>query len=422
MHKGMDEEKSRRKFLRLLAGSPLLVSSGLLYGPLGRLMAAGGGLAQRSKEFNNVLTEVDDVITSPDQGLDVMDFEPAARAKLPPAHWGDITGGVDDDGTVRANREGFTKFEIRARRLVNISKIDMSVRLFGTTYDNPIVVAPVGSHKMLNPEGEIATAKAARAKGHLQILSTGTTTAVEDVIAARGGPVWYQLYPTDVWEVTRGLVKRAEAAGCPAVVLTVDVSRTNRETAKRFERKDQRQCSTCHEPGLAGFLHQHPMFNALDVSKVTDLHPMFLDWDFVKRLKDLTTMKLLIKGILTKEDAQLAVENGVDGIIVSNHGGRSVASNRSTIESLPEVLEGVKGKFPVLVDGGFRRGTDVFKALAMGATAIGIGRPYLWGLAAFGEPGVEAVLGIMRAELLVMMRQAGTTSIDKITQSYLVKA
>ena len=163
------------------------------------------------------------------------------------------------------------------------------------------------------------------------------------------------------------------------------------------------------------------MFDGLDLSKVRGAAPPNLTWDFVKRLQDTTSMKIVLKGIVTREDAELAVETGVDGLIVSNHGGRAEESGRSTIESLLEVLEGTAGRLPVLVDGGFRRGTDIFKALALGATAICIGRPYLWGLAAFGQSGVEAVLEILRRELQLIMRQAGTTSVGQITRSYVVQ-
>jgi (S)-2-hydroxy-acid oxidase len=162
------------------------------------------------------------------------------------------------------------------------------------------------------------------------------------------------------------------------------------------------------------------MFDGLDVSKVTALHPVDMNWDFVKRLRDTVTVKLLIKGIVTREDAQMAVEHGVDGLVVSNHGGRAEETLRSTIESLPEVLEGVAGKVPVIVDGGVRRGTDIFKALALGATAVGFGRPHAWGLAAFGQAGVEAVLEIYRRELRTIMRQAGTTSLDQINRNYII--
>lgn len=161
------------------------------------------------------------------------------------------------------------------------------------------------------------------------------------------------------------------------------------------------------------------MFDGLDVSKVTTYHFPSVTWDFVKRLRDITTMKLVLKGLVTREDAQLAAEHGVDGLIVSNHGGRAEETLRSTIECLPEVLEGAAGKMPVLIDGGFRRGTDAFKALALGASAVCIGRPYCWGLAAFGQLGVEAVLEIMRRELRTIMGQAGTTSIGQINRAFM---
>lgn len=413
--------QSRRRFLRLLAASPLLASPGLVYGPLGRLLASGRAGRSNALTLLESLQRGEDLITSPEQAVNVMDFETVARKALPPAHFGYLATGVDDDATVRANCEGFTKLQIRARRLIDVQNIDMSVRLFGASWDTPIVLSPVASQKAFHPEGEIAVAKAARSKGHLQILSTAATSSVEGVTAARGTSIWQQLYPTNVWEVARGIVKRAEAAGCPVLVLTVDLQdESNRETLLRAQRVDSRQCSQCHQDGFSGYVRRKPMFDGLDVSKVTFFYPPALTWDFVKRLKDITTMKLVLKGIVTREDAQLAVEHGADGIIVSNHGGRSEETLRSTIESLPEVLEGAAGKIPVLVDGGFRRGTDAFKALALGASAICIGRPYLWGLAAFGQPGVETVLEILRRELQTIMRQVGTPSVGKITRAHLV--
>lgn len=365
-----------------------------------------------------------------------MDFEPAARKALPPAHFGYLATGVDDDGTVRANREGYSRLQIRSRRLVDVRTIDMSVHLLGAMWSSPIVICPVSSQKAFHPEGDIAVARAARTKDHLQILSTAATSSIEDVMAARGAPVWQQLYPTNVWEVRRAIVKRAEKAGSPAIVLTVDLQEgSNRETLFRAQIADERECSACHSSSYSGYARERPragsggfaqnaarkpMFDGLDLSQVIASHPDNLDWEFVKRLRDTVTVKLLLKGIVTREDAQLAVEHGVDGLIVSNHGGRAEESLRPTIESLPEVIEGVAGKIPVIVDGGIRRGTDIFKALALGATAVGIGRPEAWGLAAFGQPGVEAVLEMLRRELRTIMRQAGTTSVDKITRSYVV--
>lgn len=420
MRETFAETSSRRRFLRLLAASPLVAFSGL---SLEKLALSWGGEAAGALDVFERLAQGEGLISTPEQAINVMEFEAIARKKLPPAHFGYLATGVDDDATLRANQEGFSRYQIRVRRLRDIQKIDTSVRLFGAEWDNPIALAPAGSQKAFHPEGEIAVAKAAGAKGHLQILSTMTSSSVEAVNEARGAPVWYQLYPTNDWNVARGLTKRAEAAGCPVLVFTVDLQGgSNRETSMKSRRVDTRECTICHVGGLTynPTIRRRPMFQGLDLSKVVTQYPLDMTWDVIKRLRDTTTMKLLIKGIVTREDAQLAVEHGADGVIVSNHGGRGEESGRSTIECLPEVVEGVGGKIPVLIDGGFRRGTDIFKALALGARAICIGRPYLWGLAAFGQPGVEAALNLLRRELQTIMRQAGTTSIEQITQAYLV--
>jgi len=409
--------ESRRKFLRYLALSPALASPALLkasgwnvFGSAGR----GGKMLATAEAPGQA-----GLIKSAEQALDVMEFEAVARKVLPPAHFAYLATGVDDDATVGINHEAYSHLEIRSRRLIDVSKIDTSVRLLGKTWETPIFLCPVSAMKAFHPEGEVAAAKAARSKHHLQILSTVASSSVEEVTAARGEPVWQQLYPTHDWNVTRAIIKRAEAAGSPALVFTIDLHEdSNRETIARARRVDDRDCSACHESGFTGYGRTKPMFDALDLSKATGLYPSNLTWDFVKRLKDATRMKLLLKGIVTREDAQLAVEHGADGIVVSNHGGRAEESLRPTIECLPEVVAAVRGKIPVLIDGGIRRGTDVFKALALGATAVGIGRPYGWGLAAFGQPGVEAVLAIMRRELETIMRQAGTPSVASITKTF----
>jgi (S)-2-hydroxy-acid oxidase len=436
MNRAIDPIKTRRKFLQMLSASPLLASPGFLGGAFANLLGAGDVTEKRFLGWLDSLQQSSEAISSPDQAFDVMDFEPLARKALPPAHFGYLATGVDDDGTVRANREGYSHIQIRARRLVDVENVDMSVSLFGTKWSSPIVLSPVSAQKAFHPEGEVAVARAAHAKGHLMMLSTAATSSIEDATAAAGAPVWQQLYPTNVWEVGRAIVKRAEAAGSPAIVLTVDLQEgSNRETLFRSQVVDKRECSVCHTSaytgyargrpragsgGFAQYAARKPMFDGLDLSKVTATHPLNMNWDFVKRLRDTVSVKLLIKGIVAREDAQLAVEHGVDGLIVSNHGGRAEETLRPTVESLPEVIEGVGGKIPVLVDGGVRRGTDIFKSLALGASAVGIGRPHAWGLAAFGQLGVEAVLEILRRELRTIMRQAGTVSVDKITRNYVV--
>ena len=405
---------SRRKFLRYLALSPALASPLLMRRSLHSVLAS-----------NAAPTPPDTLpspkpITSADQALDVMEFEPLAREALPPAHFAYLATGVDDDATVRLNHEAYQHIQIRSRRLINVEKLDTSVQLFGTTWETPIFLCPVSAMKAFHPDAEVGVARAAAKKRHLQILSTVASSSVEEVTAARGAPVWQQLYPTNDWAVTRAIIKRAEAAGSPALVFTVDLhENSNRETIQRGRRIDDRDCSACHESGFAAYVRRKPMFDGLDVSHVTGLYAPNFTWDFVKRLKDATRMKLLIKGIVTREDAEIALTHGVDGIVVSNHGGRAEESLRPTIDCLPEVVAAVKGKIPVLVDGGIRRGTDAFKALAMGATAVGIGRPQGWGLAAFGQSGVEAVLTILRRELETIMRQAGTPAITNITRSYI---
>jgi isopentenyl diphosphate isomerase/L-lactate dehydrogenase-like FMN-dependent dehydrogenase len=388
--------KNRRRFLRFLAGSPLLAA-----GPVAGWQA---------------LPEAG-IIADPKDAINVMDFEAAARKALSPAHFGYLATGVDDDATLRANREGFQHIQLRPRRMVDVTNADLRVEIFGTTWDTPIILAPVGSQKAFHPEGEVAAARAARVKRTLQILSTVTTGPIEEVIEANGKPIWYQLYPTSRWEITEKLVRKAEAAGCPVLVLTVDLpAGRNTETFERFKRMDSRKCTTCHVPGPQGGFGRKPMFDGIDMAGVTVYNPA-MTWESVRKLKQMTKMKLVLKGIETREDALLCRENGVDGIIVSNHGGRAEESARGTIEWLPEVVDGAGGRIPVLVDGGFRRGTDIFKALALGARAICIGRPYQWGLAAFGQPGVERVLDILKKELELTMKQCGTTSIAQITRS-----
>lgn len=391
----------RRQFLRFLAASPALACA----------------------EFPTSLIaalQSDPTLAFAKDALNVMDFEPIARKNLPPAHFGYLMTGVDDDATIRANRDGYGRIQLRVRRLTDIRIPDTSVNLLGKGWLTPIVVCPVGSQKAFHPEGELAVARAA--KGHLQMLSTVATTSIEDINSARPGePVWFQLYARENWAETLKMLKRAEAAGSPAVVWTIDLlGGSNRETVIRGRRADSRDCTVCHidsdpptdnrrRPMVAEFA---PQPNREPVAGFT--------WDYIKRLKDATSMKVLLKGIVTREDAELAIANGADGMVVSNHGGRAEESLRPTIESLPEVVAGAAGRVPVIIDGGVRRGTDIFKALALGATAVGVGRPYIWGLAAFGQDGVRAVLDILTRELQMVMRQAGTPSIAAITRRHVV--
>ena len=383
--------RDRRRFLQFLAASPLFAHAWAQQPPLALGSAA-------------------DAIT-------LMDFEDAARRALTPAHWGYMSSGVDDDLTVKRNRDGFSRFQLRPRRLVDVTMPDLRVEVFGLTWETPLFLCPVGGQRMFHPDGEVAVARAASAKNVMQVLSTATSAPVEEVAKALKVPPWYQLYMPTTWDGTERLIRRVEAAGCTVLVWTVDLlGGRNMETAERFRRADTRDCTACHSTARGGrSLDQLTMLAGIPGG----MNPPAANWDYVDRLKKLTRMKLVLKGIETGDDARLARERGVDGLIVSNHGGRALETGRSTIEALGEVVDAAGTTMPVLVDGGFRRGTDVFKALALGAKAVGIGRPYVWGLSAFGQQGVERVIDILRAELQLTMRQSGTPAIRQITRASL---
>ncbi len=388
---------SRRAFLRFLASSPAIC-------------AGGSVLAQNVSD-----PYAPELISSAGDAINVFDFHEVAKQVLLPGHYTYMAMGTDDGGTLQANRAGFEQFRLRMRRLVDVREIDMSMELFGESYSLPILIAPCGSQKAFHTEGEVAVGRAARTRGVGQILSTVTSTPVEGVNEARGQPVWFQLYTNPDWEGTQAIVRRAESSGCPVLALTVDLPASNREALARFRRDANEECLVCHAAD-SGVIPPKPMFAGTAINRPST---SFMDWDYVDRLRDFTSMQFVLKGIVTAEDAGLAVEHGVDGIIVSNHGGRSEDSGRSTIECLPEVVSAVQGRIPVIVDGGFRRGTDIFKALALGADAIAIGRPYLWGLASFGQEGVETVLDLLARELEIVMKQAGTVRIADIGRGHI---
>jgi len=397
--------KNRRAFLKFLASSPLLAAMpSLSQVPIGQIAKAA-------------------------DALDIFDFEAVAKRTLPPAHWGYMATGVDGEETLKGNRDGFTRYQLRPRRFVDVSRMDMSMELFGVKFSSPIVLCPVGSLKAFHPDGEVGAARAAKAKNNLQILSTQTSYGVEDVVNARGGPIWFQLYTTDNFDITTKLVKRAETAGCNVVAVTVDLpAGRNTSSMMRFQRADTRACGSCHSDATGNLANPRvgggvstakPMFTDVNPQGLGLTSPS-LTWDFIKRLKGVTKMKVVIKGLETREDAALAVDHGADGIVVSNHGGRATETGRGTIECLAEVAQAVRGRIPILLDGGVRRGTDVYKALALGATAVGIGRPYIWGLSSYGQQGVEKVIDILNNELRLAMVGCGTRSLKEITPASVV--
>ena len=421
---------SRRDFLRWLAASPLLTAipgcapAGPGSGPAGPgatpapagPTAAAPTPATPPPDPTPPRPTLDDLVTSAEDALDVFDMERVAETTVPPAHFGYIQTGVDGEETQLNNRAGLERMFIRARRLVDVSRIDTRVTLFDREWPTPIVIAPCGSQRGFHAEGELATARAAQAREHLQALSTVSSTGVEDVNEARGEPVWYQLYATSNWDVTQAVVERVRTAGCPVIVLTVDLpGGSNRLTLARWSRTDDRTCNSCHRPrGRAPSVK--PMFQGTSY-RPGDFRSPGMTWDFIGRLREITDQKIVVKGLMTHEDATLALEHGVDGIWVSNHGGRAEGSGQATIDALPEIASAVSGQIPVIVDGGFRRGSDIFKGIARGADAVAVGRPYLWGLGAFGQAGVERVLEILSDELRITMRLAGTPSLASVLEA-----
>jgi len=371
------------------------------------------------------LSPAGDLIGAPAEAINVFDFRAVAKQTLSPGHYAFLATGVDHERGLHANRAGFGRFGLRPRRAVDVRELDTTVEILGTRLSCPIALAPAGMQTAFHPDGEVAVARAAKSTDQLQILSTASGKFLDQVLEARGAPVWYMLATPRLWPVTRWQLKNAEGAGCRVVVLTLDyVGFGSQDRLRRFRgpgdpfpTTESAKCLSCHDPSTSGRIGrilsafgQDPLEFASDA--------ITLDWEYIDRIRDATSMKLVLKGILTHEDASLAVEHGVDGIIVSNHGAKQMDNSISTIEVLPEIVRAVSGRMPVLIDSGFRRGTDVFTALALGASAICIGRPYLWGLSAFGESGVEGVLRLLRREFETVMRHMGTPDVESITGAF----
>ena len=282
--------QTRREFLLFVAASTVVAPATRAWAQ--QLVASHEALPASAKDF-----------------LQVMDFEEAARRALPPAHWGYMATGVDDDLTLKANMEAFKHIGLKPRRLVDVSKADLSVDVFGAKWETPIFVCPVGGQQAFFHEGELATARAARAKHHQMILSSATSTALEEVAKAYGGPPWYQLYMPRAWSDTEKLVKRVEDAGCPVIAWTVDLlAGRNIPTATRFARQDTRNCIACHVNGPGTRVH-NPMYEGLSDART---NPPEATWEYVDRLKKLTRMKVLLKGLDSADDARLAVEHGAE--------------------------------------------------------------------------------------------------------------
>ncbi len=337
--------------------------------------------------------------------INVFDYETLAQTHLDPVIWDYLQGGSGDEVTLCANRSSFEHIRLRPRVLADVSSIDMRTTVLGTPVTMPLLVGPTASHSLIHPDGELATIQGAEQAEALMVVSGFASHTVEELAAVTHGPLWLQLYTHSSLRATGRLVQRAEAAGYRAIVLTVDSAEVgNRERDRRnnFKRSDKAQ---------------HANFSGEDA--LTDPHLQhFVDtWETVDWLRSITTLPIMLKGILTAEDAVLAIARGVEGIVVSNHGGRQLDGVLASIEALPEIAEAVAGRCEIYLDGGVRRGTDILKALALGARAVLIGRPILWGLAVNGATGVQHVLELLRAELELSMKLVGRPTLASIDHS-----
>jgi len=349
--------------------------------------------------------------------LNLLELEKLAKEKLPQSAHDYYASGAWDEVTLRENRAAFERIKTHYRVLVDVSWRDLTTTLLGQNISMPILIAPTAFHKLAHPEGELATVRAAGAAGTIMVLSSLSTTLVEDVTKAATGPVWFQLYINKDRGFTRELVARVEAAGCTALMLTVDTpewGRRERDVRNKF-----------HLPSGLAAVNLLPSNTRGEVigqsgAGMGQAFAWMLDasvtWKDVDWLRSLTKLPVILKGICRADDAQRAVESGANGIVVSNHGGRQMDTAPATIEVLPRCADAIGGRVPILMDGGVRRGLDVLKALALGATAVQVGRPILWGLAAGGQEGVEAALGLLRQEFDLAMALAGCPDLKSISR------
>ncbi len=358
------------------------------------------------------LGAADDPLLEP---ANVLDFAALAKARLDPMAWDYLDGGGEDEASLRDNRTAFQRIILRPRALVDVHKIDLSLELLGQKLEYPILLDPAGGKNCFHADGEHVVARAAAASKALHITNGG----IQDLARAGKGPVWWQLETGGSLRNSRSmraLVEQVEGDGGTGICFTTDImyaSHRERNIHNKFER------AWC-EIGLPKRDAAGKMPRTGEPERTGDYpsRPSATPtWDTFRELRGLTKLPIVLKGILTREDAERAVEYGASGIIVSNHGGRQLDHVGGTIEALPEVVEGARGRIPVLIDGGIRRGTDILKALALGAKAVCIARPYLWGLAAFGQPGVERVLHLLKTELALDMALAGVPNLGAIDRS-----
>ncbi|HEV2238581.1 MAG TPA: alpha-hydroxy acid oxidase [Ktedonobacterales bacterium] len=351
------------------------------------------------------------------QPVNLFEYEPLARARVEASAWAYYASGADDELSLRDSHAAYTRIKLRPRVLVDVSSVALATAALGIPIGFPVIVPPMAAQGMAHADGELATARGAGAAGTIMIVATLATRSLEEVAEAASGPLWFQLYVYKDRTVSEALVRRAEAAGYRALVLTVDLPVLGRREA------DERNAFALPAHlRLANFAESDAMRPAdQSGSALTQLVHAEIDptltWEAIAWLRSITTLPIVLKGILTAEDAALGVAHGADAIVVSNHGGRQLDTTIAPIEALPEVVAAVNGRCEVYVDGGIRRGTDVLKALALGARAVFVGRPILWGLAVGGADGVAHVLALLRHELEVDMALAGCPALASVGRS-----
>ena len=332
------------------------------------------------------------------------DFEPVAYAKLPRYNYDYTAYGTDGEFTLRRNREAFDWVELIPNRASDVAAIQTSTEILGTKMDFPLLVSPSAGHTMLHPDGEMATYQGAIAASNTPYIVSNVSSFPFEKIAATGkGPLWFQLYPKLELDDNREVLERVQGAGAKAVVVTIDQQADVHERALHDR----------HLGGRPPAPRRAPPKNPYRVAESR----LFYHWRFFEQIRPLVKVPLLAKGILTAEDARLCVEHGLDGVYVSNHGGRSLDYSPSTLEVLPEIVDAVGSKVPIVFDSGVRRGADALKALALGARAVCLGRLPRWGLGAYGAPGVQRILEIMQAELVQAMAYTGRPSLASLNRT-----
>lgn len=349
--------------------------------------------------------------------LNLAELEARAQAALPPVAWDYYASGADDERCVRRNQAAFDELALHYRVLVDVARRELATTVLGQRISMPIAVAPTAFHRLAHADGELATVRAAGDAGTVFILSTLSNTSVEDVVTAATGPVWFQLYVYRDRAATAALVRRVEAAGCRALVLTVDaplLGRRERDIRNHFALPPELGVENLHAAGYA------PVPSKVGDSGLAAYFASVIDpsltWDAIAWLRSITKLPVLVKGVVRPDDAVRAIEHGAAGVVVSNHGGRQLDAAPATIAVLPRIVDAIAGRGEILIDGGIRRGADVVKALALGARAVLVGRPVLWGLAAGGQPGVAAALGILRRELDLALALCGCPDLAHVTR------